>query len=190
MIKVRMNIRETIAQIEPFDITEHEEKENTLTWIDSNVDIFRIQKPAVPPKHLICYFLPIDINHNKMLLVDHRISGRLLPPGGHVDINELPIDTVIRECQEELHETAIFLEKKPIFLSSIQTVGNITSHVDVCLWYALLMDSTAPIHYDQTEFSTIQWCDLNAKLPDRLDTHFLRFLSKLQINYLENLSRA
>ena len=37
----------------------------------------------------------------KVLLIFHRKLFKWLPPGGHVDENELPSDTAIREAREE-----------------------------------------------------------------------------------------
>ena len=72
----------------------------TLAWIVSGAEIFRIAKPDTPPKHLIAYFMVIVGDH--LLLVDHKNSGLWLPPGGHVDLGEHLRDTVIREAGEEL----------------------------------------------------------------------------------------
>jgi len=43
----------------------------------------------------------IVIRENKMLLIHHRYIKEWFQPGGHVDLNELPIDAAIRELQEE-----------------------------------------------------------------------------------------
>lgn len=41
------------------------------------------------------------IENQKVLLIFHRKLGKWLPPGGHVDPNELPSDAAIREAREE-----------------------------------------------------------------------------------------
>lgn len=40
-------------------------------------------------------------DENQVLLVWHRKFGKWMPPGGHIDPNELPEDAAIRECKEE-----------------------------------------------------------------------------------------
>ncbi|SCA64327.1 Putative 8-oxo-dGTP diphosphatase [Chlamydiales bacterium SCGC AB-751-O23] len=41
------------------------------------------------------------IHENKVLLLHHRKFNKWLPPGGHVDPNELPSNAAIREAMEE-----------------------------------------------------------------------------------------
>ena len=45
------------------------------------------------------------------------------------------MDTVIRECMEELYITAEFWHKEPIFITQTITVGKTAGHTDVSLWY-------------------------------------------------------
>ena len=61
------------------------------------------QKPDVPPKHLVSYFALVDEARGKMLLVDHKLAGLWLPSGGHVEPDEDPRATVVREIAEELN---------------------------------------------------------------------------------------
>lgn len=41
------------------------------------------------------------VNDGKVLLVKHRKFGKWLPPGGHVDPDETPVDAAKREVLEE-----------------------------------------------------------------------------------------
>ncbi len=43
----------------------------------------------------------INDSNDKVLLVHHRKLGKWLPPGGHIDQNEIPSDAAIREAKEE-----------------------------------------------------------------------------------------
>ena len=40
-------------------------------------------------------------SHKRMLLLWHRKHQKWLPPGGHIDPNELPEEAAARECKEE-----------------------------------------------------------------------------------------
>lgn len=40
-------------------------------------------------------------SHNQVLLLWHKKAQKWMPPGGHVDENELPEDAAKRECKEE-----------------------------------------------------------------------------------------
>ncbi|MGL5415902.1 MAG: NUDIX hydrolase [Clostridium sp.] len=41
------------------------------------------------------------VHKNKVLLHSHKKAKKILPLGGHIEINELPEETCIREVQEE-----------------------------------------------------------------------------------------
>ena len=105
----KSQIYDVIANIAPFDALEQEHINDTLAWIKSGDPIFRIQKPAVPNKHLVSYFVVFDESASKVLLVDHINAMRWLPSGGHVELNEHPKETAHRECMEELNLESRFL---------------------------------------------------------------------------------
>eukprot|EP01037_Dinobryon_pediforme_P016146 gene16146-16324_t len=46
--------------IAPYDDLEKFQIRETLDWIRSDAEIFRLEKPATPPKHLVSYFLLVD----------------------------------------------------------------------------------------------------------------------------------
>src|SRR3989344_6148052 len=51
-------------------------------------------------KHFTATAFVID-SQNRTLLLWHKRLGRWMPPGGHIDPNETPEETAIRECKEE-----------------------------------------------------------------------------------------
>lgn len=165
----------------PYDALETEHQHQTLEWIASGATLFRTQKPATPPQHLVAYFALFDPSQHKLLLVDHKNAGLWLPSGGHVEVNEDPRTTVIREAREELNLDAHFLWEEPLFLTVTETVGGAARHTDVSLWYVLQGDATVPLTYDPDEFYTISWFDLDALPLSRTDPHLARFAAKLQL---------
>src|SRR5688572_17598791 len=98
---MRNQIYNLISAIQPYDRLESDHIQNTLDWINSGAEIFRLRRPDIPPKHLNTYFFVWDPVHRKALFGDHLKSGLWLPGGGHVDVNEHPRDTVTREMHEE-----------------------------------------------------------------------------------------
>jgi 8-oxo-dGTP diphosphatase len=54
--------------------------------------------------------------------------------GGHLEVEEHPIDAVKREIREELNIEAKFLIDHPLFLTVTVTVGLTSGHRDVSLW--------------------------------------------------------
>lgn len=59
--------------------------------------------PALPPGQVLRHFtVAVFVVHaQRVLLHYHRKLGRWLPPGGHVEENELPDDAAVREVLEE-----------------------------------------------------------------------------------------
>jgi 8-oxo-dGTP diphosphatase len=175
---MRCRVREEMLAIEPLDDLEREHLADAVSWLDSGADIYRTAKPATPPKHLVAYFVVVD--RDCVLLVDHKDAGLWLPPGGHVELDEHPRDTVRREFFEELGIEAPHPIGAPLMLTRSTTVGRSAGHVDVSLWYALSADRERLIDYDQCEFNTVRWFTF-AEVPfDRSEPHLKRFLRKLE----------
>lgn len=178
---LRMQIREEISSITPFDHAERDVRSDALDWVDSDAELFRVEKPATPPKHLVSYFLLMDGDH--ILLVDHIKSGLWLPSGGHVEPGEHPRTTVEREIVEELGITAEFVLQEPQFVTATTTVGQTPGHVDVSLWYLLRGDRAQHLDFDRNEFTQIQWFSLDDVPCERTEPELGRFLKKLDSSH-------
>jgi 8-oxo-dGTP pyrophosphatase MutT (NUDIX family) len=174
---MRQIIRSEVQCIRPFDDIEADHIADTLDWIDSGAELFRIEKPANPPRHLISYFVLMHEDH--VLLVDHINAQLWLPTGGHVDHNEHPRETVRREAYEELGIEAEFIDMSPKFLTVTETVGLTAGHTDVSLWYILRGHRDKDLSFDGSEFHEIRWFHQDQVPLERSDPHMKRFLSKL-----------
>jgi 8-oxo-dGTP pyrophosphatase MutT (NUDIX family) len=174
---------DAVSAIRPCDAQEVADREATLEWIASGVEIFRTAKPDVPPQHLVAYFALVDPDQRSVLLVDHRLAGLWLPTGGHVDPDEDPALTVIREAREELGIDAVLLgglSSNPLFVTQTTTVGMDAGHVDVSLWYVIGGRVGQPVEPDPDEFvATAWWSFADAAVEPRADPHLPRFLTKL-----------
>lgn len=180
---MRNEILAMIKDIHPFDALESEHQSNIIRWIESGADLFRIQKPAIPPKHLVSYFVVIDPQQQRILLVDHIKAQLWLPAGGHVEINEHPRATVIREASEELSFHTDFLLENPLFVTETVTVGLTAGHKDVSLWFVIRGNSNEEVKFDPSEFKSVQWFALSEVLEmdiATLDPHMHRFIRKWQ----------
>ena len=177
---MRYRIAEIIAAIEPLDDLEREHRDATIEWIRSGAPIFRTVKPDVPPMHLVSYFALVDQQRGKLLLVDHKLAGLWLPSGGHVELNEDPTATVVRELAEELSLAADFIHPDPIFITVTRTVGQDGGHTDVSLWYLLRGDSSRAIEFDRGEFHGVRWFGFDEIPFERSDPHMSRFVAKLR----------
>lgn len=188
---MREQIRNEFRAITAFDTLEEQHLAHALEWLDSGAELFRIAKPATPPKHLVSYFAVIDDEH--ILLVDHRNARRWLPPGGHVEPNEHPRLTVARELAEELGFVAAHPIEAPVMITCTETVGLSAGHTDVSLWYVVRANRGQAMKFDETEFASIQWFPFNDVPLDRADPHLGRFLAKMKARdrlQLDNCSRA
>ncbi len=179
-VNIRSAIQQIVSAIRSLDRLEDQHIRFVLDWIESGNEIFRIEKPATPDTHLVSYFVVVDQNTNQILLTDHKKSELWLPPGGHVEINEHPIETVKREAKEELGIEAEFLFDEPIFLTVTKTVGQTSGHTDVSLWYVLKGNSYNPIDYEKEEFKGVHWFSFDELPYDRSDPHLGRFIEKLK----------
>lgn len=174
---MRHRLREELSTIIPLDELEQRQIAESLAWIDSGAELCRTAKPATPPKHLVAYFAVIDDDH--VLLVDHRNARLWLPPGGHVEAEEHPRDTVIRECAEELGMAPSHAIGAPLMLTVSETVGLTAGHTDVSLWYVIHADRAQHIRHDEDEFQSVRWFPFVEVPFERSDPHMRRFLSKL-----------
>jgi 8-oxo-dGTP diphosphatase len=177
MSDLRTAIYALVEEIDPLDILEKQHQTITFRWIASGAELFRLTKPAIPPIHLVSYFIVIDPERDKLLLVDHIKAELWLPTGGHVEPDEHPRDTVIREVKEELGIGADFLCDTPLFLTITQTSGKSAGHTDISLWYALKGCCLNELKFDREEFYAIQWFQPD-QIPKNSDRHLKRFIEK------------
>ncbi|WP_230858953.1 NUDIX hydrolase [Actinoplanes aureus] len=175
-------VYEMVSACEPGDNLEAEHRAHARTWLLSTDDVFRRVKPATPAQHLVSYVVPVDPATGAVLLVDH-INARLwLPPGGHVEVDEHPAVTAVREAEEELGVSTVPVGE-PLFLTVTRTVGMDAGHTDVSLWFVLDLRSDQTLTPDQGEFHGVRWwspAELRSADPARFDPHFFRFLEKLE----------
>ena len=181
----KMKVHTLVQEIVPYDDMESEHIADVLQWIEAGSDIYRVEKPDKPPKHLVSYFVLIDPDRRSILLADHIKAQLWLPSGGHVEPGEDPKETVLREAQEELGQKAVFLRSndKPFFVTVTQTVGLTAGHTDVSLWYLLRGNLHDYFHFDRGEFNDVAWFSFEEILessPVIFDPHMQRFTKKLK----------
>jgi 8-oxo-dGTP pyrophosphatase MutT (NUDIX family) len=181
----RASLTGTLDRIRPLDSLEAAHRDFALDWAGSGAPLYRTRKPAIPPVHLVSYFVMTDSERCQLLLVDHRAAGLWLPPGGHVDpADSGPWETVRRECQEELRvraEPMAATGTEPFFVSVARTRGA-GSHTDVSLWYAVQASARDITDYDHREFERIGWFtprQILAMPADIMDPHLHRGSGKL-----------
>jgi 8-oxo-dGTP pyrophosphatase MutT (NUDIX family) len=184
-VEARAATRALVEAIEPSDDLETDHQRRVLAWIDSGAPLWRTLEPATPPMHLVSYAVLIDPVTDQVLLVDHRLAGRWLPTGGHIEPGEHPATAARRELAEELgiqpdpHPTC---GDRPVLVTVTTTVGSNAGHDDVSLWFAFAARADTAIHADPREFADARWWPIRhvAHSPGtRFDPHLPRFLAKL-----------
>ncbi|WP_433476364.1 NUDIX domain-containing protein [Spirillospora sp. CA-142024] len=179
----RSHLLRLLSDLEPWDGLEERHRQRTIEWITSGAPLYRTRKPDVPPIHLVSY--AILIRHGRILMVDHRLAGLRLPPGGHVEPGEEPWCTVRRESREELGVEVMAPDsasaERPFFATWAQTRGA-GQHTDVSFWYLTrsLDDVTS---FDRREFAGIGWMspsEILAAPIATLDPNMHRFTHKLR----------
>lgn len=178
-------VHDLVTRIRPYDGLEAAQRVDALRWLESTDDVFRRVKPATPDKHLVSYVVLADAADGGVLLVDHRNAGLWLPPGGHVEPDEHPADTAVREAGEELGVELPHTgtRAEPAFVTVTRTVGRDHGHVDVSLWFVFAGHREQPIVPDTTEFRGVRWwtpAEVRSAGAHRFDPHLPRFLRSLE----------
>lgn len=173
-----------IEAIEPWDDREVDHRSDALAWVASGAEIFRLAKPATPPKHLVSYCLLVDSSERSVLLADHRDAQRWLPTGGHVEPGEHPVVTTRREIVEELGIEPGFhpvVGDRPLFVTVTRTAGRSEPHTDVSLWFVFDGSVDDQLVPDPREFAEARWWSFDDVERGDLvtDPHLARCLAKL-----------
>lgn len=177
-----------IDGITPLDDLERRHIDDAQAWLSATSDVFRrTASPVAPSKHLVSYFLLVDAANGAFLLGDHRKSGLWLPSGGHVEPGEDPVETVRRECVEELGVEANFDERigeQPLFITVTETRSSRRDqHTDVSLWFVLAHSKDETLQPDPGEYRSVRWWtseEFRSADPEEFDPHQGRLLDKLQ----------
>jgi 8-oxo-dGTP pyrophosphatase MutT (NUDIX family) len=115
--------------------------------------------------HICCFFAAIDVNAKKVFIGLHKNSGLWLFNGGHLEPNELPIQTINREMTEEWGYAPIDIKDlKPELLSMVEIENKIQAckkHFDI--WFFIRVDEKTFSPNEsllKQEFFQNKWLDL------------------------------
>ncbi|MFH1894468.1 MAG: NUDIX domain-containing protein [Patescibacteria group bacterium] len=115
-----------------------------------------------PQTHFCAYFLPYNVESNKVFIVHHKKSDLWLSPGGHIDNGEGLLDALNREIYEELGVKQFFQKAPSPFLLTITPIENkgqpCKTHFDI--WYLVNTDG-ANFNVDPEEFHDTKWLTID-----------------------------
>lgn len=127
----------------------------------SRISQGKLTREESPKSHFGVYFLPFDNQTKEVFLIHHKKSGLWLSPGGHMEKNESPRETLIREAKEELCLKIQSEEINPPFLLTVTPISAAgyacREHFDI--WY-LLKTNKLSINADPREFYQAKWLNV------------------------------
>lgn len=119
--------------------------------------------------------LVMNLDHSKMLMVYHKKLGKWVAPGGHIEPDETPIETVIREVKEETGLDAFVMDCSSInlcpkrgseyqletpyvvFCEYIPQHGTAEAHQHIDFVYLCEADENATIKQQEAEVKEVKW---------------------------------
>lgn len=134
-------------------------------------------------KHICCYFLPVNKKTNSIYLVDHIKAKTWIPPGGHIEKNETPTQTINREFVEEL-DYELTKEKIEFINLSVTNISppryDCLVHFD--LWYLVYVDKIN-FKFCKKEFYSASWFEIEKAIKISTRAEYIKILKRLK-NYL------
>jgi 8-oxo-dGTP pyrophosphatase MutT (NUDIX family) len=141
-------------------------------------------------KHFTASALVID--NNKVLLVQHRKLGTWLYPGGHIEENETPEQTVIREVKEETGLDIEIIGSKDESLSDVNDDVSVlpTPYTILCelvgdhyhndiIYLCRIIGNNKEIKLNQRESEDIRFFGIDDLDKIKLFPNFKRLLKKV-----------
>jgi 8-oxo-dGTP pyrophosphatase MutT (NUDIX family) len=134
------------------------------------------------------------VEDSKVLLIHHRKLKMWLPPGGHIDSDELPDDAVLREIREETGlEVSIVSDQDSYPYSDVrllarphhvqlELIDETTGHEHIDLVY-FCRPVRGVILFNQEETNAIRWFSSDDLLADEIKPN-VRFMGLKAISAL------
>jgi 8-oxo-dGTP pyrophosphatase MutT (NUDIX family) len=114
-----------------------------------------------PLDHFCSFIVPIDKKSKKIFLGHHKKADDWIPPGGHIDKGESPIEAAVREAKEELGVT---ISEKQLELFTLDYL-DVSGPNKICkmhwhIWYLFNTDEQEYV-FDTGEFHDAGWFTLS-----------------------------
>jgi 8-oxo-dGTP pyrophosphatase MutT (NUDIX family) len=107
------------------------------------------------------------VHAGKVLLIHHKKINQWIPAGGHIEGDETPDDTVIREFKEELNLDVEILNRNDIPMKGkivrnlampfYVNVHNVGDHDHCCFFYLLVSKDVSKLKIKEDELIACRW---------------------------------
>jgi len=107
------------------------------------------------------------IHNNKVLLIHHKKLNLWLPPGGHIDENEVPDDALMREFKEEvsldieiIHQNnlpVVDQVKRQLAIPFHVNIHNVGDHDHCCFFYLCKLKDSSEVLINKSEILDYKW---------------------------------
>ena len=157
-------IKSSLKAYRPFNEQEEKDKTQMLNFVKKFDDVTTRNNTF---GHFTASAFILNKEHNKMLVVEHKLFSAWIYPGGHADGEANLLNVAMREAEEETGIQPKVLDKTYYGIQSLPIAGHIKhgtyvsahSHFDVI--FLMEADEKEILTYREDESNGIKWINLN-----------------------------
>ncbi len=125
-----------------------------------------------PEDHFCVFVVPFNKKSGQVFLGNHKKANDWIPPGGHIEKNETPLEAAIREACEELSVDVVPDQLKLFTIDNLNVARpNAICKIHWHIWY-LLETNLTNYRFDTGEFYDAGWFTIkNAVQKIRIDLY-------------------
>ena len=145
----------------------------------------RLTQKQSPADHFCSFFVPFDIKSRSVFVGHHIKADEWIPPGGHIETGETPLQTVYREFSEELRYS-LSDHKVELFDLGITRITDTKrlcrTHYD--FWYLTSIKKVS-FNFNKSEFYEACWLPIEKAIIKAKRPTIKIPLNHLQRNYIQ-----
>jgi 8-oxo-dGTP pyrophosphatase MutT (NUDIX family) len=159
--------------------SEQEERDRSLMLEQMDLTGHKILTRENEAAHMTSSGVILNPALDKMLMIHHKIYDTWAWTGGHADGDDNPLETAIREAQEEtgieqivpLSTEAASIEVLPVF-GHQKNGAYVSTHLHFNVSYLLIAEETERLIVNENETNGVEWVPIS-KLPTYSNEPFL-----------------